>query len=103
MAMAQAIAKAERGRKAKTATSAVSRGTLVIGLRTLWLVLAFINVAMFVISVPVRWHLLANPSVFTQVGLAHANIRTDFNATYNLAVEIMYALVFVTVALLIVW
>jgi hypothetical protein len=58
---------------------------------------------MFIISVPVRQHLLAYPNTLAQVGLAQANIRTDFYSTYHLALEIIYAVVFTAVSLLIMW
>ena len=102
-ATAQALAKSKEKRTTKSATSAVRNRLLVMTLRALWLVIALIDVTMFVISVPVRQGLLAHPPTVTEVGLAHANIRTSFYTTYNLSLEIIYALAFVSVSLLIVW
>lgn len=78
--------------------------------RAVWPLMAILTVGMFLASLPARYMQLLNPSGDVRVGLAlpvldPAELSTSpqFYASYNLALEVLYALLFFAVALVIFW
>ena len=66
-----------------------------------WLAIVLLDMTLFVASLAVRWQELSNPSVGLRANLTQASLSPGFYAGYNMALEVVPALVFLTVALII--
>jgi hypothetical protein len=64
--------------------------------------LAVLSLALFAASLPARYDILAHPREGVLKALGEMGLSTNFYATYNLGLEVLFALVFSLMAILIV-
>jgi hypothetical protein len=80
--------------------TAVSRSRIAVA-RALWVLIALVGAALFMASVPVRWDQLHNVTPGVKIALGELGLSADAFATYNIALEIVFALAFTLVAAII--
>jgi hypothetical protein len=83
------------------ASGFVTKARLLVVARAFWVVTALFSLGLFAASVPARYGQLAEPSSDLQSGLAQLDISARFYATYLVAVEIVFAAVFLIISLII--
>jgi hypothetical protein len=72
-------------------------------MRFAWLSIVLLNVALFTASLAPRWGELAHPSDVVSSQLAQANLTVGSYAAYNMALEVLPAVIFLVVGLVIFW
>lgn len=76
---------------------------LLVMARAAWLVVALLGLGLFLASVPFRYSELLEPPPGTHAALQELGISTDFYASYNITLEIIFAFSFSLVAAIILW
>ena len=71
--------------------------------RAAWVAVAFVALGSFVISVPVRYAQLANPTAGVRAALAELGLSAGGYALYNVTLDAVFVSVFAVVAIVIFW
>jgi len=79
------------------------RGRRLLLARVAWIALAAATLGVFVISVPVRYSHLSQPSTSVRAALAEVGLSPGGYALYNVGLDAAFVLVFAAVAVVVFW